>query len=622
MCGIVGIYNLDGQPVTDQQLLLRMADQMVHRGPNDSGVFCDGPVGLAMRRLSIIDLAGGHQPISTEDGRMTIVCNGEVFNFQALRKDLEARGHRFSTGSDTEVIAHQFEEEGPEAIQRLNGMFGFALWDRTDRTLYVVRDRLGVKPVYYAIHNGVLLFASEIKSILAYPGFPREVDPVALDDYFTFRYVPAPRTMFRGIQKLLPGHYLRVQGSRLVQERYWDLAVHQGDGRSVSSYEAEFAALLEDAVQLRLVSDVPLGVFLSGGLDSSVIAALMQRHNSRQVESFSIGFEGLADESSFAQVAAQAIGTHHHMRRVCVLDTDLLPRLLWHLDEPIADPAILPTYYLAQFAKEQVTVALTGEGADELFGGYKKYRDDAWVRLYRRIPRPARAQVFDRLLAHLPMVAGRHENHRLFVMEDARRWLAWDEVILPTWKSRLYGPTLRHGLLARTEEPVDYTDHLDGLTAMLLTDVKTSLADDLLMKVDKMTMAHALEARTPFLDYRVVEFAFRLPPALKLSLRTNKVLLRRVAQRWLPQSVVTRRKHGFSVPIADWFRGSFREGLEGALGATAPAWLNPSAVRDLLRQHRQGQADRSRELWAILCFAMWHRVMIEQQPVLPLEPVA
>ena len=616
MCGIVGVYNLNDSPVADRALLQRMADQMIHRGPNDSGVFCDGPVGLAMRRLSIIDLVGGHQPISTEQGRVTIVCNGEVYNFQALRRELEGR-HRFSSGSDTEVIAHLFEEEGEAALHRLNGMFGFALWDRADRTLYVVRDRLGVKPLYYAIHNGVLLFASEIKSILAYPGFPREVDPVALDEYFTFRYVPAPRTMFRGIQKLLPGHLLRVQEGRIVQRRYWDLAVHNGDGRSARSYEEELAALLDDAVRLRLVSDVPLGVFLSGGLDSNVVTALMQRHSSRPVESFSIGFDGLADESRFAQAAANAIGTHHHLRRVSAMDASLMPQLLWHLDEPIADPAILPTYYLAQFAKEHVTVALTGEGADELFGGYQKYRDDAWIRFYRRIPQAVRTRLLDRLLPRMPMVAGHHENHRLFLMADARRRLAWDEVMLPRWKQALYGPVLSEGVHGRADEPVDCGDDLDGLTAMLLTDVKTSLADDLLMKVDKMTMAHALEARTPFLDYRVVEYAFRLPAALKLSRTQNKVLLRRVARRWLPNAMVARKKHGFSVPIAEWLRGGLRETLQESLSPATQAWLNPDAVRVLAQEHASGRADRSRELWAILCFALWHRVMIEQQPVRP-----
>ena len=611
MCGIVGVYNLNGEPVTNRELLLRMADQMRHRGPNDAGAFCDEPVGLAMRRLSIIDLAGGHQPISTEGGRVTVVCNGEVFNFQQLRQELAAR-HRFTTGSDTEVIAHLFEEQGPAALHQLNGMFGFAVWDRQTQILYVVRDRLGVKPVYYAVHDGVLLFASEIKAILAYPGFPRDVDPDALDDYFTFRYVPAPRTMFRGVSKLLPGHLLRVTGSRIVQERYWDVAVSQTDGRSIESYEEEFAALLEDAVRLRLVSDVPLGSFLSGGLDSSVITALMQRHSTRPIETFSIGFDGLADESASAQAAARAIGTHHHLRRVSSLDAGELPRLLWHLDEPIADPAVLPTYSLAKFAKEHVTVALTGEGADELFGGYQKYRDDALVRWYRRIPARARQGLLDRLL---PMAAGGHDVHRLFFLDDARRRLAWDEVVLPRMKTALYGPALYERLSTREEPAADGAGHLDGLTAMLLADVKTSLADDLLMKVDKMTMAVALEARTPFLDYRVVEFAFRLPSALKLSPLANKVLLRRVARRWLPSTIVSRRKHGFSVPIAGWFRQDLGSTLEQALGRSTHDWLNPAAVRALLAEHRQGRADRSRELWTILCFELWHQVMIEQQPV-------
>ena len=614
MCGIVGLYNLNGDLVTDRALLAQMADLMTHRGPDDAGVFCDGPVGLAMRRLSIIDVAGGHQPISTEAGRITIVCNGEVFNFQELRQRLEAR-HRFSSGSDTEVVAHLFEEEGQAALQRLNGMFGFALWDRKDRTLYVVRDRLGVKPVYYAIHNGTLLFASEIKAILAYPGFPREVDPEALDDYFSLRYVPAPRTMFRGVWKLLPGHLLRVQRDRIVQERYWQLAVHDRDGRPVGSYEEELAALLEDAVRRRLVSEVPLGVFLSGGLDSSVIAALMQRQSTRRVESFSIGFDGLADESPFAQAAAEAIGTAHHMRRVSALDADLMPRLLWHLDEPIADPAVLPTYLLAQFAKERVTVALTGEGADELFAGYTKYRDDAWIRLYRRLPAAARARLFDRVLPRLPWVSGHHENHRLFVMEEAQRRVAWDEVVLPRMKRELYGPALQSVVRDHRSSPMTSCANLDAVTAMLLGDVQTRLADDLLMKVDKMTMASALEARTPFLDYRLVEFAFRVPPHLKLSWGQNKVLLRRVASRWLPDAIVSRPKHGFSVPIAEWFRGSLSGILARLMDTASHDWLNPGGVHALVQEHARGQVNRSRELWALLCFELWHRIMIEQQPV-------
>lgn len=403
-------------------------------------------------------------------------------------------------------------------------------------------------------------------------------------------------------------------------ERYWDLSATCGDGRPLGAYEEELIALLEDAVRLRLISDVPLGAFLSGGLDSSVIAALMQRSGSRWTETFSIGFEGEADESAAAWAAAQALGTRHHLRRVSALDLEALPTALWHLDEPIADPAILPTFALARFAKRRVTVALTGEGADELFGGYAKYRHDAWVRLYRRLPEGMRRRFLDRLLPRL--VSGGHNNHRLFLLDDATRRRAWDEVALPRQKAAFYGPALSDALRnpeGRTTPLTREARDLDAVTAMLLADVKTSLADDLLMKVDKMTMAHALEARTPYLDYRVVEFAFRVPARLKLSLLGNKRLLRRIARRWLPAAITARPKQGFSVPIAAWFRGEAGEQLATLLRAATHDWIKPEGVRALLGEHRRGIADRSRQLWAVLCFELWHRLMIDGTPPHPLS---
>lgn len=615
MCGIVGIYSLDGRPVGDATLLRRMAREMWHRGPDDSGVFCSGPVGLAMQRLSIIDVDGGHQPLTPEGGEVTIVFNGEVFNYRELRRDLEAQGLQFTTHSDTEVVARLFEEEGTAGLAKLNGMFAFAVWNARHRTLHVVRDRLGVKPLYYTVFRGNLLFASEIKALLAYPGFPRLPDPVALDDYLSFRYVPAPRTMLAAVRKLLPGHLLSVRAGSVQIEKYWDVDPVREDRRLPEEWGEELSGLLEDSVRLRMISDVPLGAFLSGGIDSSLIVALMQRYSPGPVQTFSIGLEGELDESAQARAVARMLGTEHHERHVDVPDAVLMPRLLWHLDEPLADPAVLPTYALARFARQHVKVALSGEGADELFAGYSKYRKDAWVRLYRRLPRLLRERVTDRLL---PLVlAGGHENHRLFFLDDVHRRLAWDEVVLPSCKERLYAPPLQAILRDRQPESrwwdSEWLTDADALLAMLVTDIRSSLADDLLMKVDKMTMAASLEARTPYLDYRVVQLACRIPPHLKLSHGQDKVILRRIARELVPDRVAQRPKHGFSVPIARWFRGELGSRLQHLVETDTSGWLLPSGISAMLDEHRAGRRDFSRELWAVLCFELWHRTIIERR---------
>jgi asparagine synthase (glutamine-hydrolysing) len=625
MCGICGIVSRDGAPV-EAAALGRMATALAHRGPDDHGLHVAGGAGLGHRRLAIIDLTpDGHQPMANEDGTVHVVFNGEIYNFLELRPHLEKRGHRFRSRSDTEVILHLYEEHGTDCLRHLRGMFAFAIWDAPRRRLFAARDRLGKKPLYYARTPGGLLFASEIKGVLAEGSVPRRPHAEALHHYLTYQCVPSPLTAFEGIERLPPAHFLIYEGGGLRVERYWRLAY----GPKLRAPDAELAAelreRLREAVRLRLVSDVPLGAFLSGGVDSSAVVALMSEAGGGPVRTFSIGFtEEEFDELPYARQVAERFGTRHTEWVVEPRALEILPRLVWHFDEPFADPSAIPTWHVSRLAREQVTVALNGDGGDEAFAGYGRYlaNDRTWRleqsaprRAYRRaralagaIRRAARRRTLPRGLRR---ALGRVSPE----MENALRLCHFS----PEEKEALYSPAFAAAVggidsFALLFAAAAASGAADFLDRTLAADVALYLPDDLLVKVDVASMAHALEARSPFLDHELMEFAARLPVDLKIRGGVGKYLLKRALADILPEPVLRRRKMGFGVPLARWFRGELREFVSDTLlggRALARGYFRPAAVRALVEEHLRGREDRSNHLWDLTMLELWHRTFID-----------
>jgi asparagine synthase (glutamine-hydrolysing) len=611
MCGIAGRVN-QHEPV-DRAELFRMTELLAHRGPDDSGYHLRARVGLGHRRLSIVDLAGGRQPLSNEDDTVWIVFNGEIYNHLELRAQLLARGHRFKTRSDTEVIVHAYEEWGGECATRLRGMFAFAIWDETSQTLTLVRDRLGIKPLYFAAFGGDLVFASEIKSIVAARGVDVAIDDEALAAYLALRYVPAPKTLFRGIWKLPPATLLTWRRGLIAQRQYWELTdVVPNDAATTAEAALELRDLIDRATELRLMSEVPVGAFLSGGLDSTVITEAMLRAGRRRgpLKTFSVGYDGLGtaadDELAAARAAAAALGTDHVEVRVTSAEAAAaLPKIVWHLDEPVADPACVPLYFLARRAKEDVTVVLSGEGADEILAGYAIYRHVGAAERVRKLggglaevaatlgmmlpsPRMRRAA---RLL-ELPLELGYRGVSRAFD-DDARAELCHGAALPPPY-----------ALLAPHWAP---TRGMSALRRMLYLDTRVWLPDDLLVKADKMTMAHAIELRVPFLDHKLVELAWSLPDRMKLDGVVGKALLRRAVRGRVPDAVLDRPKQGFATPAGAWLRTSLRDTARAALldrGSLARERFDMSLIERLLTQHDAGQ-DRAAELWPLLVLELW-----------------
>jgi asparagine synthase (glutamine-hydrolysing) len=615
MCGICGLFG-GVDRLAGAETVRRMAGCMAHRGPDDEGFHTDPPAFLGFRRLSIIDLATGHQPLANEDERVWIAFNGEIYNHQTLRAELEKKGHHYRTRSDTETIVHLYEEEGPLFARRMNGMFAIALWDSVRRRMVLVRDRLGIKPLYYArLADGTLAFASEIKALRLCPGVDTRIDPAALDSYLALQYVPGPGTIHRGIQKLPPGHVLVATEGGMRVEPYWTLEPAPAPATFAEACDA-FTALFDDAVRIRLMSEVPLGAFLSGGLDSALVVAAMAKAMDRPVQTFSIGFEGDGwySELPYAAEVAKQFKTEHHTLTVKAPDMrTLLPQVTAQLDEPLADVAAIPTYLLSRFAREHVTVALTGEGADELFAGYDHYRlewmlDRAkWVSpaVWRALAVPAR-----------PLATGRMRKALLAAGMDAPGRFVFIRSIIP--------PSLRRGLLRAdvgAEVPAGHlADRMqrhfagngNGLNAVLRADAQEWLPDDLLMKVDKMTMLASLEARVPFLDYRIVEMVSGFPPEWKYRSGRSKVLLKAAAEPILPVGIVHRQKHGFMPPVREWLRGSLKSFMEEHLldpAALSNEWIDPRASRDLVRRYLAGEDTLYLPIWELLCFEVWLRAL-------------
>jgi len=615
MCGICGLVAGEGAPAPDLDVVARMSGRLIHRGPDDDGLFHEGPVALAARRLSIIDLAHGHQPIANEDGSAVVVQNGEIYNYRELKRELEGRGHRFATDCDTEVLVHAYEEWGEPFVERLRGMFAIALWDKRRRRLLLARDRFGIKPLYYGSAGGGLSFASELKSLLEQPGFSREIDPQAVSAYLAFNSIPAPLTIFKTARKLPPGYLLRWEGGELELRRYARPGPAPGGEirrESADELAAELREVLDDSVRAHLVADVPVGVLLSGGVDSGGLAALASRHTSEPLRTFSIGFEEAGfNELERARLVAERYGTDHHELVLRPNAVELLPKLVEAFDEPFGDSSALPTYLVSELAVSEVKVALSGEGGDELFGGYYTYVADLLARRVGRLAALARplAEALPSRTDRVGLDYKAKRFARAAALPPLERHHGWKEIFSPQERAELAGPA------AAAWDPLDLyraryaeTAGAEPLARMQDVDLGIYLVDDLLVKTDRLSMAHSLELRVPFLDPKVAEFAFSLPRNLKVRGLGKKRLLRQALAPLLPREIVHGRKQGFSIPIAAWLRGPLEPFAREVLAPSAIArqgLLDPAAVTPILDRHCFGQEDLSRQIWGLMALTLW-----------------
>ena len=629
MCGISGKLYFDSARPVERDTLERMNAALAHRGPDDAGIYCDGQIGLAHRRLSIIDLSpAGHQPMSNEDGTVWIVFNGEIYNFRSLRPELLSRGHRFRSNSDTEVILHLYEEHGTDCLRFLRGMFAFAIWDGPRRQLFLARDRLGKKPLCYQQDAHALRFASEAKAILQDPEVDGRPDPRSVSQYLTFGYVPSPASAFQGFRRVPPGHFLTCREGRVEVARYWRLRRDRKAQRTEDDWCHELVARLEEAVRLRLISDVPLGAFLSGGIDSSAVVAMMSRVSSGPVRTFSIGFqEPEYDELPYARQVAERFGTEHHELVVRPDAAAILPKLAWHYDEPFGDSSAVPTYYVAQMTRQYVTVALNGDAGDESFGGYDRYVANLLAASFDRWPGSELLRHFIRFgLRFLPRSGTRTSwlyRGRRFLdgLTDApeRRYARWlchfygdrkAELCTPEFLAASSGTDALEVLLTAYRE----SDAPDFGDATLGVDVGLYLPDDLLVKVDIASMAHALEARSPFLDHEFMEFAATIPFPLKIQGRVKKYILKKALTGTVPDEVLHRPKMGFGVPIDHWLRHELKDMAFDTLlspRAISRGYFRADNVRRLLDEHVRERTSWHYLLWTLLMLELWHRTYID-----------
>ena len=644
MCGITGAIWTNPESSIGQDALRRMTDALRHRGPDEQGTYIsdfklrspyDSMPGVALghRRLSIIDVAGGVQPMSNEDQTIWLVFNGEIYNYRALRNRLEGAGHRFKSHSDTEVIIHLYEDEGVRCFEHLNGMFALAIWDARNRRLVLGRDRLGQKPLVYCQQADLLLFASELKSLLELPEVSRDIDPAALDEYLTYQYVPHPKTIFKGIRKLPPGHYAMFQDGKLHVEPYWSPDGRKEKSLSEKEYILQVRELLTSSVEQRMQSDVPLGAFLSGGMDSSIIVALMCQLSPGSIKTFSIGFPSPEyDESSYARKVAEHLGTDHYEFQVTPKGADILPQLVWHFDEPMADSSAIPTWYLSQWAREQVKVALTGDGGDELFAGYQRYMAVRLASRFDKLPASLRWVFTSRLWQHLP--GATHQKSRLRLLkrfmealkqDPVRRYLNWIEIFHESQRVSLYADDWIRNLSA--SDPIHFLEQAwsrasgrDDVTRAAFADLITYLPCDLMTKVDIASMAHSLECRQPFLDHRLVELSLQIPVSFKLRQQRGKRILWNSFRDLLPRVVGTRPKMGFGVPLGHWFRHELRDMVQDLLTdqtAQARGLFHPQAVQQFIKEHLEGTFDHGYRLWSLLVLELWLRRWCGSDALLP-----
>ena len=633
MCGIYGAVDHREGLAPGKELLARMGQVVTHRGPDDEGQYIGQGVALGMRRLSIIDVEGGHQPICNEDGSVWVVFNGEVYNFPELRAELEKRGHVFRTRTDTEVIVHLYEEEGVELFKRLRGMFGVALWDAQRSRLILARDRLGKKPLYFRREPHRLLFGSEVKSILAAEGVPRRLNLPALREYLALGYVPAPWTLFEGIEKLLPGHYLVFEKGELVDREYWDVRFDQTESCDEQEWIERIREKLLESVRIRLISDVPLGAFLSGGIDSSSIVAAMARLIGQPVKTYTIGFEGedsYYNEIPYARIVARAFATDHHEIIVRPQVSELLPKLIWHLDEPIADSASITTYLVSELARRSVKVILSGVGGDELFGGYRRYLGDGLQRYYRLLPQAVRSRMLPALLARLPQ--DRHTSWKNYVryagafvnsaeLGPTGRYMSYVSVFSPALLGELLKangtPQTASNNGAASTTLKNYfarCSSADSLNQIEYVDIKTSLADDLLALTDKMSMAASIECRAPFLDHELVELTSRIPSNLKVRGLEMKYLFKKVVKPWLPEEILRRKKRGFGAPMGAWLRNDLKALVQETLSETQVkrrGLFHWEVVQKVISSHDQQRGDHTDQLLALINLELWCRIFLD-----------
>jgi len=603
-----------------------MCDAIFHRGPDGVGQYVNGNVGIGMRRLSIIDLQTGQQPIANEDETVWVVFNGEIYNFRALRQDLESKGHRFRTTTDTEVIVHLYEEFGNECVQLLRGMFAFAIWDARQRRLLLVRDRLGIKPLYYCFNSGMFAFASEMKSLLALEGFNRQLNIEAVSAFFTYGYVPGPVTIYEGVHEIPPAHICIVSDANVELRRYWDIKPVPDVDKPIEFFSEGLLYHLKEAIGSHLISEVPLGAFLSGGIDSSAIVALMAQVSGRKVKTFTAGFAAEQpgfDERPFARMIAKSFGTDHTEYLLSAQIEEILPSIIRAFDEPFADSSAIPNYLICQAARKGVTVALSGLGGDELFAGYERYRGTLLADYYRKLPGMLRHGFFDRMIEAIPhsnnggLWSGRFkrfiEGTGLDLAERYQRYIAaYDDVE----KAELFSGDLIHeldkrGLNSTLLAMKETANGYNSLDRMLFTDMHTYLPDDELRKMDRLSMWHSLEVRVPFLDHKFVEFVATIPSGYKLKRWQKKHILIRSLNGILPKTILSRRKRGFSIPLNSWLRGPLRDFVHTYLSKPAlqdVGFFHHRAVARVLKEHDQGVKNHETKIWVLLIFMLWHKL--------------
>lgn len=626
MCGIAGFVEQSRSMSEEERS--RVLDQMCrvirHRGPDDQGTMIEMGACLGMRRLSIIDLAGGHQPISGCDPQVSLVFNGEIYNFLELKQELEARGHRFHTHSDTETIVHAFEEYGEDCVKHLRGMFAFAIWDAKGRSLFIARDRAGKKPLYYTLTaEGTLVFGSELKSLLEHPGVRAEVDEEAVDAYLSFGYVPDPLSIFKGIRKLPPGHSLTFTGGQISVKQYWDFPFENPSARSEEEVIETLRALLDEAVRVRMIADVPLGAFLSGGVDSSVVVGLMARASGQPVKTFSIGFhEDSYNELHYARMAARHFATDHHEFIVTPDICEIVDELIWHFDEPFADSSAIPTYMVAKLARQHVTVALSGDGGDELFAGYTRYVVDRRRNGFARLPRVLRHGVMQPLSRRLPHGArGRNFLYNV-ALDPIDRYIDSVSMFTSLNKRELLSDDFRRRLGGRENAAIAEFRRLaaqagtaEPLDSLLYLDSKTYLPGDILTKVDRMTMAVSLEARAPLLDHKLMEYVASIPAHMKMRGLETKHIFKRAVRDLVPEEILDRPKQGFGIPLDRWINEQLRQRTRETLTQRRTrerGILNSAYVDKLLGEHERGRRDHSGALWTLLMLELWFRTFVDE----------
>jgi asparagine synthase (glutamine-hydrolysing) len=620
MCGICGYFEPDSTLTADRATVRAMTDTLTHRGPDDGGYYCGRGVALGHRRLSIIDVSGGHQPLANEDESVWIAFNGEIYNFQDLNDRYLRSGHTFQTRSDTETVVHLYEELGEECFAKLRGMFAIALWDNRRRRLVVARDRIGKKPLYYYWDGRRFVFGSEIKALWPAGGLRRDIDLEAMSDYFSYLYVPAPKTIYKHVRKLRPAHYIVVDENGLREVPYWDLRFDEDRSLGESAWSERLLSEYRESVRVRLISDVPLGAFLSGGVDSSSVVALM---NGLQppVTTCSIGFTEQAwNEADDARAFAQSLGADHHEQMVSPETVDIVDKLAWHYDEPFADSSAVPTYYVSKLARQHVTVALSGDGGDENFAGYRRYKFDIREnRMRSLLPAGMRRAVFGPLSEWYPKAdwAPRVFRAKTTLQSLARSpiegWFNTMSSVPPEMKPALLGPDVLCQLngydsMSVLEYHFNRAGTNDPLARVLYTDIKTYLVDDILTKVDRASMANSLEVRCPLLDHELMETAARIPSHLKLRGAVGKYILKRAVEPVVPREILDRRKWGFGVPLAKWFRNDLKQFAADRIFGDKDEYLNYGFISNCWNEHQRGARDWSSLMWTVLMFKTWQEV--------------